>query len=133
LSGTSPISDSGSTTDTIYGHLTNAAASTTDAWIKYLIYCKVQGTGTISGQTLVAEILETQFARLRYQRYTEEATATVTPSVSVASWYDIVNSPAVMLTAIFAALAVVIYVLAGKKPKRRRGRPKGSGKAKGKG
>ncbi|RLC73557.1 MAG: hypothetical protein DRI26_00610, partial [Chloroflexi bacterium] len=51
LSGSSPISDEGSTQKSITDHLTDCDASLTDATINYKIYCKVTATGSISGQT----------------------------------------------------------------------------------
>jgi len=115
LSGTSPISDSGSTTCSIVSHLTDCDASTTSATINYEIYCKVTGTGSISGQTLTAEVPYTQFASHSYQRSTEEATATVTPSISVQSWYDIVNSPEAAAIAVTALLVIAAFAAARRK------------------
>ncbi len=87
LSGTSPISDSGSTTKSISQHLTDAAASA-PATVKYYIYCRVQGIGVVSGQTLTAEITETYFATLQYAQSTESTSANITPDVTVASFLD---------------------------------------------
>ena len=121
LSGPSPISDSGSTTKTISQHLSDCQASTSSAQIKYYIYCKVQGQGTISGQTLVAEITETWFCTLDYQQSTESSQATVTPSVTVASWTD--ATAAVPLISGCLGLAGVGFLLgAAVKGKRRRRR-----------
>ena len=121
LSGSSPITDSGSTTKTISQHLTDCQASTSSAQIKYYIYCQVQATGTISGQTLTATVSETWFATLNYQQSTESASASVTPTVSVASWWGLAASPeglAVIGMAVLVVLVAVCY-----KPKRRgRGR-----------
>jgi len=105
LSGTSPISDSGSVQRSITQHLTDCDASTSSATIKYHIYCQVTGTGSISGQTLTATVPYTQFASHSYQQETESTEAEVTPTVSVASWYDMVNSPE------FAAIVVCLLVL----------------------
>jgi hypothetical protein len=120
LSGSSPISDSGSTTKTISQHLTDCQASTSSAQIKYYIYCQVQGTGAISGQTLTATISETWFCTLNYQQSTESASASVTPTVSVASWWGFASSPeglAIIGMAVLVVLVAVCY-----KPHRHRGR-----------
>lgn len=122
LSGGSPISDSGSTQKSISQHLSDCQASATSAQIKYYIYCQVQAQGTISGQTLTAEVAETWFATLNYQQSTEQTQATVTPSVNVASWVDDLGLPSLAVPAVcigLAALAVVLVVTA---PKKRRGR-----------
>jgi len=119
LSGTSPISDSGSTQKSISQHLTDADASLTSAIINYKIYCKVTATGSISGQTLTAEITETQFGSHSYVRSTESAQADVTPTVSVAAWWSILNSPTLAAITIVVVVAIVIVTVAGKpKPKR---------------
>jgi len=120
LSGTSPISDSGSTTRSITDHLNDIQGSTTDCTVDYYIYCKVQGTGTVSGQTLTAEITETKFATLHYVQETESAEASVTPSVSVASWWEFAASPEGL--AIIALVILIIAVAVAYKPKKRRGR-----------
>jgi len=88
LSGSSPISDSGSTQKSITQHLTDIDASLTGATVNYQIYCQVTATGTISGDTLTAEVAYTQFGSLEYQRSTESSSAEVTPTVSVASILD---------------------------------------------
>ncbi|MEM1661015.1 MAG: hypothetical protein QXR17_07765 [Candidatus Bathyarchaeia archaeon] len=124
LSGGSPISDSGSTQKSISQHLTDAQASTTNAQIKYYIYCKVQAQGTISGQTLVAEVTETWFATLNYQQSTEQTQATVTPSVNVASWVDGFSQnavPLIMVAVVVSGVAVYAY-LSGEKGRGRRRR-----------
>jgi len=123
LSGSSPISDSGSTTKTISQHLSDCQASTTSAQIKYYIYCQVQATGTISGQTLTATISETWFATLNYQQSTESASANVTPTVSVASWWDLMVTPEGL--AILVMVGLILVVAFCYKPKRR-GRPRKS-------
>lgn len=87
LSGSSPITDSDSMQKSISTHLSEVAASAPCS-IKYYIYCKVQAQGAISGQTLVAEVTETWFCTLNYAEQTESTSATVTPSVNVASWAD---------------------------------------------
>jgi len=88
LSGSSPISDSGSTQKTIAQHLTDVDASLTSATVKYEVYCQVTATGSISGETLTATISYTPFGCLQYQRSSESSEANVTPSVSVSSWLD---------------------------------------------
>lgn len=119
LSGTSPISDSGSTTVGISTHLTDAGASTTSATIQYHVYCEVTATGSISGETLTATIPYTQFSKLVYERHTEQTTADVTPTVSVASWYDILNSPEGAALVVGVILFIAIILVAVRKPKRR--------------
>ena len=119
LTGTSPISDSGSTTRSIVDHLTDCDASTSSATIKYHIYCKVTGTGSISGETLTAEIPYTQFCSHSYQQSTESATAEVTPTVSVASWLDALNSPEGAAVVVSVVLLILIVFVAVRKPKRR--------------
>ena len=120
LSGASPISDSGSTTRSITDHLTDCQASTTSATIKYYIYCQVQGTGSISGQTLTATISETWFATLDYQQSSESAEASVTPSVTVASWWELATTPEGL--AIIALTVMIIVVAVGYHPGKRRRR-----------
>jgi hypothetical protein len=116
LSGTSPISDSGSTTTDIVTHLgTHIGASTTSATINYVIYCKVTAVGSISGQTLTAEITETQFGSHSYVRSTESTQADVTPTVSVATWWDLVNSQDAALIAILAVFVVALILAASKR------------------
>ena len=117
LSGTSPISDSGSTTKSITQHLNDIQGSTTDCTVDYYIYCKVQGTGTVSGQTLTAEIAETKFATLHYVRETESAEASVTPSVSVASWWELAATPEGI--AIIVLLILIVGVAVGYHPKKK--------------
>jgi len=57
-------------------HLTNIGVSTTqDQTVDYYVYCKVEGTGAISGETLVAEITETKFDTILYD-YGAETTNT---------------------------------------------------------
>jgi len=119
LSGASPISDSGSVQRTIVDHLTDADASTSSATIQYHIYCQVTGTGSISGETLTATIPYTQFSKLQYQRETESATADVSPTVSVASWYEILNSPEGAAIVVCIVLLIVIVFAAVRKPKGR--------------
>ena len=129
LSGSSPISDEGSTQKSITDHLTDCDASLTDATINYKIYCKVTATGSISGQTLTAEITETQFGSHHYVRSSESTSAEVTPTVSVAALWDeiasTVNSPDAALVAVLAAFVVILVLLAGGKktpPRDERGR-----------
>jgi len=122
LSGASPISDSGSTTRSIVDHLTDCDASTSSATIKYHIYCKVTGTGAISGETLTAEIPYTEFCSHSYQKQTESATADVTPIVSVASWYEILNSPEGAAIIVSVALLIALVAIAIRK------RPRGGGR-----
>ena len=124
LSGTSPISDSGSVQRSIVDHLTDCDASTTDATVNYEIYCKVTGTGSISGQTLTAEIPYTQFCSHHYVRSTESTEAEVTPTVSVASWYDILNSPEGAVVVVCIVLLILIVFAAVRKPRKKRGRPR---------
>ena len=50
-----------------------------DHTVDYYIYCKVTGTGLISGETLTAEIPLTKFDTLEYD-YGSSSTATITPS-----------------------------------------------------
>lgn len=120
LSGSSPISDSGSTQKTISQHLSDCQASSTGATIKYYIYCKVQATGSISGQTLVAEITETWFTTLVYSQHTESTSANVTPSVTVSSWLDFLdrNSDIIVAAAIMAIGCIVVYAIL--KPRKRK-------------
>jgi len=60
-------------------HLSQLGLSTTqDQTVNYIVYCKVEGTGLISGETLVAEVAETQFDSVFYD-YGIEATGTVYP------------------------------------------------------
>ncbi len=124
LSGSSPISDSGSTTVSITQHLTDCDASTSSATIKYHIYCRVTGTGSISGQTLTAEIPYTQFCSHSYQQSSESASAEVTPTVSVASWYEVLNTPEGAAVVVCIVLLIVIVFAAVRKPRKKRGRPR---------
>ena len=120
LSGSSPISDSGSITKTISQHLSDCQASTSSAQIKYYICCKVQGQGTISGQTLVAEITETWFCTLDYQQSTESSQATVTPSVTVASWeVDAATLGLGIIGALCLSVVLVAYIMVKPEKKRR--------------
>jgi len=122
LSGSSPITDTGSTSRTISQHLSDCQASTTSAQIKYYIYCKVQATGSISGQTLTAEITETWFCTLNYAQQTESTSANVSPSVSVSSWADWAaeNSDMLIAAAILIMGAAIVYAFILKPRKRRK-------------
>ena len=88
LSGASPIADSGNTVKTISAHLTDVSCPLTGGTVTYEIYCQVTATGTVSGETLTATVAYTQFGSLIYTRTTESSGAEVTPTVSVASWFD---------------------------------------------
>jgi len=133
LSGASPISDSGSQTVTITQHLTDAGASTTSATIEYKVYCKVTAVGSISGATLTAEIPLTKFTALQYQQSTESASADVTPTVSVASWAELMQTPEMLAIVALVALIVIIAVVPKKKAERKRSsRKKKSSKSKSK-
>jgi len=118
LSGSSPISDSNSTTKTISQHLTDVAA-TSPATVKYYIYCKVTAVGSVSGQTLTAEIVETYFTTLVYTQQTESTNTSVTPTVSVASWAQVADAAAVFGIAVLVAVLVYVVVSDGKKRKKR--------------
>ena len=120
VSGSSPISDSGSTSRSIYDHLSDTGASTTDATLTYYVYCKVTGTGTISGSTLTAEIPYTKFTALDYTRHTESASADVNPTVSVASWTETLQQPEMLVIIALAVLALIIAVAPRKAGRRRR-------------
>jgi len=82
----------------INDHLSQLGLSTTqDQTVNYKIYCKVEGTGLISGDTLVAEITETQFDSIFYdyggtQSGTFGCTTTGGTSTSVSSSYNIYGS-----------------------------------------
>jgi hypothetical protein len=88
ISGVTPISDSGDTTPSIVQHLTDIGGSTTSETVEYQIYAQVQGTGTISGDTLTAEVAYTPFGTLVYAQSSESSTVEMTPTVSVASYID---------------------------------------------
>ena len=88
ISGATPISDSGDTTPSIVQHLTDIGGSTTSETVQYQIYAQVQGTGTISGDTLTAEVAYTSFGTLVYAQSSESSTVEMTPTVSVASIID---------------------------------------------
>ena len=118
LSGSSPISDSNSTTKTISQHLSDVVA-TSPATVKYYIYCKVTAVGSVSGQTLTAEIVETYFTTLVYTQQTESTNADVTPTVSVASWAQVADAAAVFGIAVLVAVLVYVVVSDGKKRKKR--------------
>ena len=66
--------------------LSSASASTSDATIDFKIYVKVEGTGTVSGETLTARITEQTFDSHHFVLETQQTTAEATPSVSFASW-----------------------------------------------
>ena len=120
LSGSSPISDSGSTQASISQHLSDCDASTSDATIYYQVYAKVTGTGTISGATLTAEIPYTQFASKHYVQSTESTSADVSPTVSVASWTETLQQPEMLVIIALAVLALIIAVAPRKAVRRRR-------------
>ncbi|MFZ7137876.1 MAG: hypothetical protein ACOWW1_05610 [archaeon] len=123
LSGTSPISDTGSTTRTITQHLQDITASTSSATVRYYIYCKVQAVGTVSGLTLEAEIAETQFAALSFAQNTESASTAVTPTVGVASWSDgdeLIGTCMVIVGVSLLVLAVYFGMMQKKPGKRSR-------------
>lgn len=111
LSGSSPISWSNQVTRSISNHLTDAGASTSDATIAYYVYVKVQATGSISGQTLTAEIPLTKFTALHYLHQQEKTQAEATPSVTVASW--MASWASITTTAVVLIIGVVVgYVIA---------------------
>ena len=84
----SPTSDTWSTTPSISSHLTDIGGSTTSITVDYDIYCEVVAVGSISGDTLTAEVPYTNYGSLAYAQSSESNDATVTPSVSVSSWFD---------------------------------------------
>ena len=88
LSGTSPISDDGSTAPSIIAHLTDVGGSTTDETVQYKIYCQVTALGAVSGETLTATISYTAFGTLQYVKSSESSTADVVPAINVTSWLD---------------------------------------------
>lgn len=112
LSGGSPISDSGSTAPSISAHLSDIVASSTDATIRYQIYCQVTGTGDVSGESLTATVPYTNFGCLHYEQTSESSEANVTPSVSVASMVDdalgLPPGSSMAICAVMAWLAAVI-------------------------
>jgi len=120
LSGSSPISDSGSTQTSISQHLTDCDASTSDATINYQVYACVTGTGMVSGATLTAEIPYTQFASKHYVRQTEGASADVNPTVSVASWTETLQQPEMLVIVALAALALLIMAIPRKRSSKKR-------------
>ena len=91
--------------------LSSAGASTTDATIDFKIYVKVQGTGTVSGETLTAEITEQKFQTNHFVLETQSTSAEANPSVSfsswVASWGDIATGAILLIIGV-----IVGYVLA---------------------
>lgn len=117
LTGASPISDSGSTQKSISTHLSEVAASS-PATVRYYIYCKVQAQGSTSGQTLTAEVTETYFATLVYTQQTESASATVTPTVDVASLLDHVPTFGSIALAV-AGVVILAYAVKPKKVRRK--------------
>jgi len=110
LSGSSPITDSGSTQKSISTHLSEVAASAPCS-IKYYVYCKVQAQGSISGQTLVAEITETWFCTLNYAQQSESTSATVTPSINVASWADWLPKLDIIDVAVLGLFCAIIVLV----------------------
>ncbi len=84
----SPTSDSWDTTPSISAHLTSVGGSTTDETVQYQIYCQVTATGSISGDTLTATISYTPYGTLHYEQSSESSDASVTPSISVSSFFD---------------------------------------------
>jgi len=70
----------------ISSFLSSAGASTSSATIDFYVYVKVQGTGTVSGETLTAEITEQKFDSHQFVLETQSTTAEATPSVSFSSW-----------------------------------------------
>ena len=66
--------------------LSNCEASSSDATISFYVYVKVQGTGTVSGNTLTAEVAETQFQSNHFVLETQQTTAEAEPSVTFSSW-----------------------------------------------
>jgi len=90
--------------------LTDAGASTSNAEIKFYIYIKVSATGSKSGQTLVAEITETEFADLTFTYQTESTSSTVTPNVSVSSWLDIGAQIFVNVASAVLSFAIIVFI-----------------------
>ena len=109
LTGTSPISDSGSVQKSITQHLTDVSCPLTGGTVTYHIYCQVTAVGATSGETLTATVSYTQFGSLVYTRTTESGSADVTPTVSVASWMDdalgLPQGSAITIVAIVAVIA----------------------------
>lgn len=91
--------------------LTDTGASTTSAEIKFYVYMKVTATGAISGNPIVAEITETQFADLNFVYQTEQNSATVDPSVSVASWTELGAQIFVNVTSGVLVAVITFYIL----------------------
>ena len=91
--------------------LSSASASTSDATIDFKIYVKVQGTGTVSGETLTAEITEQKFQTNHFVLETQQTTAEATPSVTYASW--VAGWGAIATGAVLLIIGVIVgYVLA---------------------
>jgi hypothetical protein len=88
IQAASPTSDNWDTAPSINAHLTSVGGSTTSETVEYQVYCQVTATGTISGDTLTATIAYTPYGTLVYDQSSEANSATVTPSVSVTSYYD---------------------------------------------
>lgn len=115
LTGSSPITDTGSTTASITQHLTDIGGSTTSITTGYDIYCQVTATGTISGDTLTASIPYTHFGGLTYQQTSESSDASVTPTISVASYYDtalgVPQGTIIWAMAAFTATLTLAYLI----------------------
>jgi hypothetical protein len=115
IQAASPTSDNWNTAPSINAHLTSVGGSTTSETIEYQVYCQVTATGTISGDTLTATIAYTPYGTLVYDQSSEANSATVTPSVSVTSYYDqalgLPDGALVTMLAILviAACAYVVY------------------------
>jgi hypothetical protein len=120
LTGSSPISDSGSTAPTITQHLTDIGCSTSGATVQYEIYCQVTATGSISGSTLTATVPYTQFGQLVYQQSSESNQAQVTPTVSVASWDEQLGLPrgTIIDSATILTIIATVYVVHKRRPRR---------------
>ena len=97
--------------------LSDNSANTNGDELLFKVYVKVTAIGTKSGNTLTAEINEEQFADLTFTKQTEQATSDVSPSVSVAAWYDI---PVQIMINIVSAVtsAVIVYYLISRRNRR---------------
>jgi len=105
----SPTSDNWDTTPSISAHLTSIGGSTTSETVEYQVYCQVTATGTISGDTLTATIVYTPYGTLVYAQSSEANSATVTPSVSVTSYYDeALGLPDGALVTLLALLVIAV-------------------------
>jgi len=65
-------------------HLSSIGVSTTqDQTVDYYVYCKVEGTGAISGETLAAEVTETKFDTITFDYGgIIQDSATITPPIA---------------------------------------------------